>query len=112
MRILRSLCLVSVALAAGCVMLCTGDARADGVAAKLPGDMPETFKPRTNDFDYVKREEMVPMRDGVKLKTFILVPKGAAREPMLLTRTPYNASARVLRFNSPHLAAVVRCFCC
>ena len=88
-------------------MLCPGDARAGGVAAKLPSDMPEAFKPRTNDFDYVKREEMVAMRDGVKLKTFILVPKGAAREPMLLTRTPYNASARVLRFNSPHLAAVV-----
>ena len=43
----------------------------------------------------------------MKLKTFILVPKGAARQPMLLTRTPYNASARVLRFNSPHLAAAV-----
>ena len=69
--------------------------------------MPEIFKPRTNDFDYVRRVEMVAMRDGVKLKTFILVPKGAIRQPMLLTRTPYNASSRVLRFNSPHLAAVV-----
>jgi predicted acyl esterase len=95
------------ALVAACVMLCPGDARADGVGASLPGDTPETFKPRTDDFDYVKREEMVAMRDGVKLKTFILVPKGTVREPMLLTRTPYNASARVLRFNSPHLAAVV-----
>jgi putative CocE/NonD family hydrolase len=95
------------ALAAACVLLRPGDARADGVEAKLPGDTPETFKPRTDDFDYVKREEMIAMRDGVKLKTFILVPKGAARQPMLLTRTPYNASARVLRFNSPHLAAAV-----
>ena len=95
------------ALTAACVALCSGDARADGVAASLPSDTPKTFKPRTDDFDYVKREEMVAMRDGVKLKTFILVPKGATREPILLTRTPYNASARVLRFNSPHLAAVV-----
>ncbi len=47
------------------------------------------------------------MRDGVKLKTFILVPKGATRAPILLTRTPYNASERVLRFDSPHLAAAV-----
>ena len=95
------------ALAAACLMLFPGDARAEGVAAGLPSDTPETFKPRTDDFDYVKREEMAAMRDGVKLKTFILVPKGAVRVPMLLTRTPYNASARVLRFNSPHLAAVV-----
>jgi putative CocE/NonD family hydrolase len=47
------------------------------------------------------------MRDGAKLKTFILVPKSAHGAPMLLSRTPYNASSRVLRFNSPHLAAVV-----
>lgn len=43
----------------------------------LPSDTPATFKPVTDSFDYVKREEMIPMRDGVKLKTFILVPKGA-----------------------------------
>ena len=47
------------------------------------------------------------MRDGVKLKTFILVPKGANRAPMLLTRTPYNAAERVSRFESPRMAAVV-----
>ena len=30
----------------------------------------------TNDgFDYVKRDVMIPMRDGVKLHTVILVPK-------------------------------------
>jgi len=73
----------------------------------LPGDTPETFIPRTESFDYVKREEMVPMRDGVKLKTFILIPKGAHAAPILMTRTPYNSSESVLRFNSPHLAAVV-----
>ncbi|MBM5810355.1 MAG: CocE/NonD family hydrolase [Gammaproteobacteria bacterium] len=47
------------------------------------------------------------MRDGVRLKTFILIPKGAHAAPLLLTRTPYNAAKRVLRFNSPRLAAVV-----
>src|SRR5437879_2191255 len=95
------------ALTTACVMLSPGDTRADGAAANLPSDTPNTFKPRTDAFDYVKREEMVPMRDGVKLKTFILVPKGATNAPILLTRTPYNASERVLRFNSPHLAAAV-----
>ena len=47
------------------------------------------------------------MRDGVKLKTFILIPKGAKNAPMLMTRTPYNAGNRVLRFNSPHMIAAV-----
>ena len=35
---------------------------------------------------------MIPMRDGVKLHTVILVPKGASGAPILLTRTPYNAT--------------------
>jgi putative CocE/NonD family hydrolase len=72
----------------------------------LPSDIPEKFTVDTDRFDYIKREEMIPMRDGVKLKTFILIPKGAKNAPMLFTRTPYNAAERVLRINSPHLAAV------
>jgi hypothetical protein len=95
------------ALTMACVIVSHGDARADEVAANTASDTPSTFNARTNTFDYVKREEMIAMRDGVKLKTFILVPKGASGAPILLTRTPYNSSARVLRFNSPHLAAVV-----
>jgi predicted acyl esterase len=75
--------------------------------AELPSETPPAFKAHTESFDYVKREEMIPMHDGAKLKTFILIPKGANKAPMLLTRTPYNASKRVLRFNSARLASVV-----
>ena len=34
------------------------------------------------------------MRDGVKLHTVIIVPTGARNAPILLTRTPYDASRR------------------
>jgi putative CocE/NonD family hydrolase len=44
-------------------------------------------------FDHVRREVMIPMRDGVKLYTVILVPAGAKGAPVLLTRTPYDAKA-------------------
>src|SRR4029077_2852276 len=88
-------------------LLASGTLCAAIPVTSLPSDTPATFKPRTDTFDYVKREEMIPMRDGVKLKTFILIPRGATRAPILLTRTPYNASERVLRFESPRLAAVV-----
>ncbi|MGQ0384869.1 MAG: CocE/NonD family hydrolase [Gammaproteobacteria bacterium] len=71
------------------------------------GEIPEKFTPKTDGFDYLRREEMIPMRDGVRLKTVILVPKGASGAPIAITRTPYNASARTLRFNSPNLSAVV-----
>ena len=76
-------------------------------ATTLPSDTPQTFTPVTSRFDYEKREVMIPMRDGVKLQAFILVPKGAHDAPILLDRTPYNASVRTSRNESPHLAAVV-----
>ena len=56
------------------------------------GDIPATFTPVRTAFDYVKREVMIPMRDGVKLHTVLVVPKGLTRAPMMLDRTPYNAS--------------------
>lgn len=76
----------------------------------LPSETPEKFTPSVESFDYTKREAMIPMRDGVKLKTFILIPKQVtrqARAPIIMTRTPYNAAGRVSRFNSPRLVAAV-----
>src|SRR5271155_3159669 len=68
-------------------------------------DIPSEFKAPTGDYDYVKRVEMIPMRDGVKLYTVIVIPKGAAQAPILLTRTPYNAKNRATRSESPHMLA-------
>ena len=46
--------------------------------------------------DFVMREEMIPMRDGIKLYTIILTPKNINAElPILLERTPYDASRNV-----------------
>jgi hypothetical protein len=46
--------------------------------------------------DFIVREAMIPMRDGVKLYTVILTPKEALGPlPLLLERTPYDAT-RVL----------------
>src|ERR1700730_5726507 len=59
----------------------------------LPSETPATLTPPTDDFEYTRRVEMIPMRDGIKLHTVILVPKGAKNAPILLTRTPYNADA-------------------
>jgi putative CocE/NonD family hydrolase len=67
-------------------------------------DVPPKFVAPKNGYDYVKRVEMVPMRDGVKLYTVIVIPKTATRAPILLTRTPYNAAGRTSRNDpSPHM---------
>ncbi len=58
----------------------------------LPSETPNTFAPTFDGFDYVRRDVMIPMRDGVKLHTVILVPNGAEDAPILLTRTPYDAT--------------------
>lgn len=89
------------------IALAPEGARAETPVSRLPSDIPANFQRKTEAFDYIKREEMIPMRDGTKLKTIILIPKGVTHAPMLLTRTPYNSSERVTRFESPHLAAVV-----
>ncbi|MGH9746630.1 MAG: CocE/NonD family hydrolase [Candidatus Acidiferrales bacterium] len=58
--------------------------------------------PRTG-YNYSKRVAMIPMRDGVKLYTVIVVPNGAKNAPILLTRTPYDAATRTRRTESPFM---------
>ena len=64
------------------------------------GDIPARFEPPQGQRDYDKRVVMVPMRDGTKLYTVIVVPHGARNAPIVLTRTPYNAKARASRSDS------------
>src|SRR6266542_958192 len=73
----------------------------------LPIERPEKLEPTNYGFDYVRREVMIPMRDGVKLHTVILVPKGAKDAPILLTRTPYNATALTTHTESSHLGPIL-----
>ena len=70
-------------------------------------DIPKTFTASVAGQDFIKREAMIPMRDGVKLYTVIVVPKGAHDAPILLTRTPYNASKRTARNNSMHMLSIL-----
>jgi putative CocE/NonD family hydrolase len=73
----------------------------------LPSETPATFEPVTDSFDYARRDVMIAMRDGVKLHTVILVPKGARRAPILLTRTPYNANDLTGHAQSSHLGPIL-----
>src|SRR6195256_269846 len=73
--------------------------------APLPSESPATFKPTNSGFNYDRREVMIPMRDGVKLHTVILVPKGAKNAAILLTRTPYSATALTTNMQSSHLGS-------
>ena len=69
----------------------------------VPGGDMATLAPPTVPADYIRREAMLPMRDGVKLYTVMMIPKGAANAPIILTRTPYDATARAMRSQSRKL---------
>jgi putative CocE/NonD family hydrolase len=73
----------------------------------LPSETPATFTPATGRFEYVRRDVMIPMRDGVKLHAVILLPKAARNAPILLTRTPYNATALTTHAHSAHLGPIL-----
>jgi putative CocE/NonD family hydrolase len=75
---------------------------------EYPSETPSNFQPVTSSFEYVKREVMIPMRDGVRLHTVILVPRGAQRAPILLTRTPYDAAKMASYAESSHLGPILQ----
>ncbi|ADW70309.1 CocE/NonD family hydrolase [Granulicella tundricola] len=88
------------ALAALSLSLCTTFAFAQD--KPVGNDIPPSFTPPTRapykpfveEADYTRRIAMIPMRDGTKLYTVIMIPKGAKNAPIVLTRTCYNAAAR------------------
>jgi putative CocE/NonD family hydrolase len=76
-------------------------------SAEYPSEIPAKLTLLTSSFDYDRREAMIPMRDGVKLHTVLLLPKGAKNAPILLTRTPYGATGMVTHEASSHLGPIL-----
>jgi hypothetical protein len=78
------------------------------LAAPLPAqqnEIPPSFSPVTAAFDHERREVEIPMRDGVKLHTVIVIPKGGPKPaPIILTRTPYGADKPTSQASSPFAA--------
>jgi putative CocE/NonD family hydrolase len=78
-----------------------------------PSETPAQFNQPTGFLDYERRDVMIPMRDGVKLHTVILLPKslveahGAKHAGILMTRTPYDATALTSHEASTHLGPIL-----
>ncbi len=75
------------------------------LAAPPVSETPAHFKEKTDSFDYERRDVMIAMRDGVKLHTVVLIPRNAHGAPILLTRTPYDATELTSYNHSGHLIA-------
>ena len=98
--------IVTSGVVLGVALALTAAGRAEPTPPLAP-DIPAKFTPPTDAADHDRREVMIAMRDGVKLHTVILVPRGARRAPIVLTRTPYNASKRTERAVSNRLAGTL-----
>ena len=101
---LPSLSVLSLVIATACATC------AQAQTASMAPDIPaEKFTTTVPNADYVKQDVMIPMRDGVKLHTVIVIPKSimAGKAPIMLTRTPYNASGRAGRMKSPHIMSIL-----
>jgi uncharacterized protein len=92
----------------GLLLLAFTTAVASAQSPPAAGDIPAEFKPPSESRDYVKREAMIPMRDGVKLFTVIVMAKGVTSAPIVLTRTPYNAEARATRMESTRMLSTLQ----
>jgi uncharacterized protein len=93
-----------LALTTACLLVGSGTlAQTSSATSGLPSETPQQLQAVTDSFDYVRRDVMIPMRDGAKLHTVILLPRGAKGAPILLTRTPYDANALTTHATSAHL---------
>ncbi len=70
-------------------------------------DKVDAYDPARPQADYVRKEVMIPMRDGVKLFTVIVMRKGTSHGPILLTRTPYDAGKATSRNRSQKIEEIL-----
>mgnify|MGYP001581921848 CR=1 FL=1 len=106
----RNLCRRNWRVALFCVLMLFVPlaAQAQTQYPNFPSETPVQLHEVADAFDYVKRSVMIPMRDGVKLNTVIIVPKGAKAAPILFTRTPYYAAALTSHAASKHLGSIMQ----
>ena len=57
--------------------------------------------------DFIRREAMIPMRDGTKLYTAVVMKKGTANAPILLSRSPYDAHHSTHRVASQRIVDIL-----
>jgi putative CocE/NonD family hydrolase len=90
-----------------CGIALVGACNSSGALAQAYDERPAKVVPATSGWNYERRVAEIPMRDGVKLHTVILVPKGAHDAGIVLTRTPYNADALTSNVHSGNLVAAL-----
>jgi putative CocE/NonD family hydrolase len=96
--------IVRHAVASLLALALTAPFAATAQTAPVASDIPAGFKPSEDLKDFTIREVEIPMRDGIKLHTNLIIPKGAERAPIIFSRTPYSADRAIAGAESNRLA--------
>jgi uncharacterized protein len=106
MRILRNLAWVTTLFAPllAAPFTLTATPQTPPEITPMTPDVVESYEPIRPQADFIKRVEMIPMRDGIKLYTVIVMLKSSRDAPILLSRTPYDAKDSTSR--TPSQSAV------
>src|SRR5262245_44425207 len=70
-------------------------------------DVIEKYEQTLPSADFIRREAMVPMRDGTKLYTVVVMKKGTSNGPILLSRSPYDAHHSTHRVHSQRIVDIL-----
>src|SRR6187401_1977204 len=70
-------------------------------------DVVDKYEQTLPSADFIRREAMVPMRDGTKLFTVVVMKKGTANAPILLSRSPYDAHHSTHRVASQSITDIL-----
>ena len=73
-------------------------------AARAP-QFPSAF-PRGGAL-YERRQAMIRMRDGARLFTVLVIPRGTRKAPIVLDRTPYSARKATERGTGPYPESIL-----
>ncbi len=106
----RSIRSCTTALLASLFASATTVAAAPQAASEVTPMTPDVttgYEPVRPEADFIKRVEMIPMRDGVKLYTVIVMKKGTSQGPILLSRTPYDAKHETARTASQSITEIL-----
>src|SRR5579864_4764157 len=88
-------------------LLAIAAAPAPGPVTPMTPDVVASYDAVLPQADFIRREAMVPMRDGTRLYTVIYMKKGATNAPILLSRTPYDAKGSTARTPSESVVDVL-----
>ena len=99
--------LAAVALSAVIATTAVAVAQQPPRVTPMTPEMNPTYAYTRPEADFVRKTLMIPMRDGKRLFTVIVMRKGASNAPILFTRTPYNADKVTSRTPSQRIVDIL-----